>query len=267
MKKRGKILRDTSAGAGLLMIEGKQVPFTLEGMWQSEHVPRSGMTVEAQFDDSNTIVGLLPVPDTQLAREQSEAALSAARAKGGELANGIVARVGMTKLVGLALLAAAWFALNTVAVNVGPGYRTGLSFWKLLGVLNSPTGVLAGLNGAVDNAGVYGLFTVLALLAPAAPQFWRDRRAHLCALMPLLWMLLVAFLFYQSIGDVVSASRGAAASFGGAQAAEMVASMQQSLMHEAMRAVSLGMGFYLAVAVSIYFAVTGAIHYLAARAA
>ncbi|MES2014971.1 MAG: hypothetical protein V4484_00640 [Pseudomonadota bacterium] len=266
MKKRGKILRDTSAGAGLLMIEGKQMPFTLEGMWQSEHAPRIGMTVEVQFDDSDAITSLQPVPDTQLAREQSEAALNAARAKGGELASGIVARVGMPTLIGLAMLAAAWFVLNTVAVNVGPGFRTGLSFWKLLGALNSPAGALAGLNGASDGAGIYGLFTVLALLAPAAPQFWQDRRAHLGALMPLLWMLLVAFIAYQSIGDAVSASRGAAASFGGAQAAEMIASMQQNMMREAMRAISLGLGFYLAVATSLYFAVTGAIRYMAARA-
>jgi hypothetical protein len=267
MKKRGKILRDTSGGAGLLMIEGQQFPFTLEGMWRSEQAPRTGMTVEAQFEPDGTIAGLNPVSDAQLAREQSEVALAAARAKGGELASGLVARLGVPTLAALALLAAAWFGLNTVVVNVGPQFSLGLSFWKLLGVLNSPMGVMSGLNGAGAGAGLYGLFAMLALAAPAAPHVWGDRRAHLGALMPLAFMLLVAFLFYNGIGNAVGDARGAAASFGGAEAASMVAGMQQSMLREAMRAVSLGVGFYLACAASLYFAVTGAIKYLAARAA
>lgn len=267
MKKRGKILRDTSGGAGLLMIEGQQFPFTLEGMWQSEQAPRTGMTVEAQFADDGTIAGLAPVSDAQLAREQSELALAAARAKGGALASGLVARLGVPTLAALAALAAGWFALNTVVVNVGPQFSLGLSFWKLLGILNAPMGLLSSLNGGGGgSAGMYGLFAVLALLAPAAPHVWNDRRAHLGGLMPLVWMLFIAFMFYNGIGSAVSDARGAAASFGGAAAGDMVAGMQQSMLREAMRAISLGVGFYLALAASVYFAVTGAIKFLAARA-
>lgn len=266
MSKRGKILRDTSAGAGLLVIDGQQLPFALEGMWQSAEAPRTGMTVTAQLDEAGNIVTLAPVPDAQLAREQSQLMLEAARAKGGALAGGVVARLGMPMVIALALLAAAWFALNTVVVSVGPQFSIGLSLWKLLGVLNTPAGVMSGLNGAGGSAGLYGLAAVLALAAPAAPHFWKDRRAHLGALAPLLFMVLVALSFYQGIGSAMGEARAAAASFGGG-GGEMLAGLQQSMLREAMRAVSLGLGFYLAVAVSLYFAVKGFFNYLVARAA
>ena len=46
---RGRILRDTNSGPGLLAVNGKQYTFTLEDMWQSEVPPRPGMVVEVSF--------------------------------------------------------------------------------------------------------------------------------------------------------------------------------------------------------------------------
>ena len=36
MSKRGMALRDPYAGPGLLIVEGQQYPFVLEGVWGSE---------------------------------------------------------------------------------------------------------------------------------------------------------------------------------------------------------------------------------------
>ena len=47
----------------------------------------------------------------------------------------------------------------------------------------------------------------------------------------------------------------------------MISNMQQSMQREVLRAISIGVGLYLACAISLYFAVKGAIAYLAARAA
>lgn len=265
MKKRGKILRDTNAGPGLLMIEGKQYPFTLEGMWQSEHAPRTGMAVEVDFDQGGVISSIVSLPESQLAREQADLAFATAKAKGTELAGNIVARVGIPTLAGLGVLAGAWFVLNTVSVQVGPSYKVGLSFWKMLAVLNNPAGVLASFGGVSSGAGIYGFLAVLALMAPLAPQFWHDRRAHLGALMPLLLMLFVALMAYSGISSGVSEAQGAANGFGGAAAAQMVAEMQNSMAREALRAISLGVGFYLSLAASLYFAATGGIKFLAGR--
>ncbi len=43
MTKRGKILRDASAGPGLLSVYGQHYQFSREGMWRSEVPPAAGM--------------------------------------------------------------------------------------------------------------------------------------------------------------------------------------------------------------------------------
>jgi hypothetical protein len=248
------------------MIEGKQYPFTLEGMWQSERAPRTGMAVEVLVAEGDAISAIVPLPDSQVAREQADQALAAARAKGSELASGIVARVGLHTLAGLAALVAAWFVFNTVSVQVGPAFKVGLSFWQLLAVINSPMGLLAGLGATPSGAGVYGVLAVAALLAPLAPKFWNDRRANLGGLMPMLFMLFVAVVAYSGISSGMNDAQGAAGAFGGAAAAQMAAEMQSAMARAAMRAVTLGLGFYLALATSLYFAASGAIKFVAARA-
>ena len=66
MTRRGKILRDTSAGNGLVVVDGQQYPFMLEGTWRSEVPPAVGMTVDAEIKDAGQIVSLLVVQESQL---------------------------------------------------------------------------------------------------------------------------------------------------------------------------------------------------------
>ena len=49
MNHRGRILRDTNAGPGIVSLDGKQFSFTLETLWMSDIPPRPGMVVEASF--------------------------------------------------------------------------------------------------------------------------------------------------------------------------------------------------------------------------
>jgi len=265
-KKRGKILRDTSMGPGLLMIDGKQHLFTLEGLWQSDQAPRINMSVEAAFDEHGALAALVPLPDSQLAREQADLALAAAKARGGEMASSMVARFGVRTLAALALLAVAWFFLNTLSVQVSGSFKIGLTFWKLLAVLNSPSGVMAGFSGGDGSAGVYGLFAVLALAAPLAPELWKDRRAHLGGLAPLLFMLFIAFMFYQGVSSGMSEAQSAMGKFSDPSMAKMMNEARSAMVSAALGAISIGAGAYLALAASLYFAWQGAIKFLARRA-
>ena len=43
MRKRGKVLRSPHAGPGLLMVEGRQYPFSLESLWKSQGSPQPGL--------------------------------------------------------------------------------------------------------------------------------------------------------------------------------------------------------------------------------
>lgn len=56
--RHGVVLRDTSAGSGLLMVEGRQLPFHLEGLWRSPVAPKPDMAVEAEFDGEGALVAL-----------------------------------------------------------------------------------------------------------------------------------------------------------------------------------------------------------------
>ena len=50
MKKRGKVLRDTTLGPGLLIVEGQQYRFTLQGVWKSAAPPkRSAIAPESSL--------------------------------------------------------------------------------------------------------------------------------------------------------------------------------------------------------------------------
>src|SRR6202040_2176347 len=70
MKKRGKVLRDPRTGPGLLMIEGRQFWFCLEGIWKSEIPPKPGLTVDVKLDHAGRILAITAVSDSQLAEEE-----------------------------------------------------------------------------------------------------------------------------------------------------------------------------------------------------
>ena len=59
--KRGKILREPGAGAGLLIVEGQQFPFSLADMWHSPQPPKIGMIVEAEFNRDGKLVAIRAV--------------------------------------------------------------------------------------------------------------------------------------------------------------------------------------------------------------
>jgi hypothetical protein len=117
MKKRGKVLRDTNAGPGLLMVEGQQYPFSLEGVWKSEAPPKPGMVVDVEFDPAGKIIGIAAVLESQLAKEQAEVVLAAARKHGGALASTMVAKFGVPSLVAAGLLIVALFFLTGLSMQ------------------------------------------------------------------------------------------------------------------------------------------------------
>jgi hypothetical protein len=98
MKKRGKILRDPRAGRGLLMIEGRQYWFSLEGVWKSDVPPKPGLAVEVKFDHAGQIVAITAVPESQFADEPDRSA-GTAKAAGVKMLLKIAAKCGMPNLL------------------------------------------------------------------------------------------------------------------------------------------------------------------------
>lgn len=257
MAKRGKVLRDPNAGPGLLMVEGQQYPFALEGVWKSEIAPKPGQVVEVTFDTTTgQIAGITAVPESQLAKEQAEIAMKAATEKGGEIFGQIVAKVGMPNLVAGLVLFIAWFFLNAVVVTVPFGGKMEVTFWQVLGVLNA-SNILEVLGSNLHgSAGIYGLFAVVCLAGPFIQYFWKDKRAALGGVLPLVFMVIVWLMVQHSISNAM----------GPVPSGPMYADMQREAQAEMSKAISYGMGIYLAVLASLYFAGAGLKNYLAAKA-
>jgi len=100
MKKRGKILRDPRAGPGLLMIEGRQYWFCLEGDWKSAVAPKPGLAVDVKLDHAGQILAITAVSESGLAEEQGERFVKTATAAGGNILRKIAAKCGVPNLLG-----------------------------------------------------------------------------------------------------------------------------------------------------------------------
>jgi hypothetical protein len=99
MTKRGKVLRDPRTGPGLLMIEGRQYWFCLEGVWKSEIPPKPGLAVDVKLDTAGRILAITAVSDSQLAKEQAERSVDMGKAAGGKILRKIAAKCGMPNLL------------------------------------------------------------------------------------------------------------------------------------------------------------------------
>jgi len=254
MAKRGKALRDPYSGPGLLMVEGQQYQFSLDGVWKSEVPPKPGQIVEVELDTEGKVKAVSVVPDSQLTKEQAEAAMAVAREKGAILASGLVARFGARTLIAAGLLVVGWFFLSAVSVQIPFLGKLEFSFWQVLGFLNS-TNVLEAMDRrGSPSPGLYGFLACIAIAGPFVHHFWKDKRALLGGLLPLLFMLVVGLLLRSSIQSA----------FGGGAAGQL-AEMNNQLRDEALKAVSLGFGTYLSTLASLYFAASGAKQFLVSK--
>lgn len=173
MLQRGRILRDTSSGIGLISANGNQHEFKLEGMWKSDISPQQNMVVEFELDEAGKIASLSAVNETDLAKEQAEKAMLAVKEKGLSAINGISSSVSKPILIASATLLVSWFFLNTISLEI---YRNqiGISFWNLLGLANRSGGIeaLMSLAGGDNGKGLYGLLAIASLAGPFIYHFW-----------------------------------------------------------------------------------------------
>ena len=247
MIKRGKVLRDASAGPGLLAVDGQHYQFSMEGIWRSSVPPCAGMAVEVEFSSDAAIAGITQVGDSQVAMEQAEAMVRTTREKGGVLLSAAVARFGLPLLIATGLMLLSWLFLGAVSVQSLFG-KLSFTFWQVLGFLNADSpweGVMSGRGGA--SAGFYGFLALLSLAGPYVPHFWKDKRAGLAGVLPLAFMLAVGIMLRSSVHTAMGGTLDGA-----------LGDMQRQAQQEMMSAVSLGFGAYLSLLVSLYLAAMGA---------
>jgi len=255
MSKRGKVLRDTNSGPGLLIVDGQQYPFTLDGVWRSTELPKAGMTVDVDFDAQGAILGINAVSDSQIAKEQAGVALAAAKEKGAAVASVIVAKIGVPDLVALGVILIAWFFLTAVSVDLPFAGKMTFTFWQVLGFLNTDNLLDVLQSNGHPSAGVYGLLALICLAGPLVYHFWKDKRAVWGGVLPLLFMAIVGLMVRSSINKLM-----------GGAASGPLGDLQQQAQDEMMKAVSIGFGIWASALACIYFAGMAAKKFLSAKA-
>jgi hypothetical protein len=242
MAKRGKVLRDPLAGPGLLMAEGRQYQFILDGIWKSEMPAKPGLLVDLEFDAQGKISGITPVPDSQLAREQAERASVADKKASSRAAAGLVGPLGALHLVVVALLILSWFFLTAISVELPLTGTLELTFWQLLRYLGSGN-LLEAVQDQVSVSGSYVLLAVIAIAGPILQQFWKDRRAAVGGLLPLSFLFMVGALLRSNVGSLLANGVGGPHRQLDTQAAA-----------EFIKATSFGLGTYVSIVIGVYFA-------------
>ena len=65
MRARGKVLREPGVAPGLLMIDGQQFRFWLDGVWHSDLRPKPGLAVHVELNRELQVVGITVIPEGQ----------------------------------------------------------------------------------------------------------------------------------------------------------------------------------------------------------
>jgi hypothetical protein len=237
MKKRGKILRDAASGPGLLMLEGQQYHFSLEGVWKSDTLPKPGQVVDVELDADGKVRSITPVPDSQLAQETADAQTDAARTRHPYAS--FLNKIGPPRLAAAVVLAGAWFFLTTASVQVPFPGTMEFTLWQILRILHD--GRLPEMLDGRESPGpgLYGLAAIVALTGPFLHDFWNDKRALLGRLLPLAFLIATGIAFL----SIVPAQPGKPAD-----------------------TVSLGAGAHVSLVVCLYFALTSVRELFAPRA-
>jgi hypothetical protein len=239
MQKRGKVLRDAHAGApGLLIVEGRQYQFPLNEMWKSDIPLRPGLPVDLKFGSDGRISRVTAVPTPPPERDPLDG--SPPSTKTGVLALlAVVTTGGLSNCVAAGLLLIAWFFLTAVSLDLPLVGKLELTFFQVLGYLN--TGNLVPMLEREGNhpTGFYGVFAIVALAGPLVPYFWKDKRACLAGSLPFAFLLLVSFAIRSQLKGSVPAV--ADASYAGL-----------------INAMSLGVGAYVSFCASLYLALRSA---------
>lgn len=198
MTKRGKVLRDPYAGPGLVMAEGRQYPFAMEGVWRSDIPPRPGLVVDLELDQGGQVVAIHVVTELQLAREQAEAVSIRARTKG-NFAPSATPFSGISTVLATAVLALAGWFLTAFSIDSSLFGRLEFTFWQGLELLNRHTRAELLDQRDSSGAGLYGALAIAGLAAPFLHYVWKDRRAILAGVLPLLLAVVLGIGIYSAM--------------------------------------------------------------------
>jgi hypothetical protein len=174
--KRGKVLRAPHAGPGILIVEGRQYQFWLDGSWNSDVPPKRGLPVDIMFSAQGQIQEITVVSEALLERAHAERAKVARKTS----YTAFFEALGQNALplaAGLAL-PLSWMSLAAVSVTSPVSGRVDLTFWCILSLLNARGSSDLKQLCESSPAGTYGLLAVLCVIATLIGRLWRRKAVN-----------------------------------------------------------------------------------------
>lgn len=190
--KRGRILRDTGVGPGLLTVEGIQYTFQLEGMWRSEVPPRAGMAVDVVFDRTGAPATVCAVSEGQVAKEQTQPETPRMAVRE-ESAAAPRPRLGAATIVAECLMLACFFFLPNMEMG-NAWTRREINGWEAIGL--DPNTMMT------NNHGLLSLLAVLCLLAPLAVPFVKQAWSRWLDAAPFGFAVIAVMTIMTEIRDI-----------------------------------------------------------------
>jgi hypothetical protein len=242
MTKRGKVLRDTNVGPGLLTVEGKQYSFRPEGMWRSEVPPRPGMTVDVNFDTEGAPAEVFAVSESQIAKEHAQKAIDGALRHGGavrevfgaSVGGGLKRSMGPLTIAAEAIMLLSFFAFPNL--RIGGFVSRSLSGWDAIG-LDPQTQM-------TNDHGFFSLLAIICLLAPLSVPFLKQAWAKFLYIAPIGFLLMACVVVGSQLHSAASAAGNIGEELGGRAGREMAGQFGPTY--------SLAVGTYLVMICAIY---------------
>jgi hypothetical protein len=204
---RGTLIKVPDATPGLLLFNGRQYSFTLEGVWRSAVAPAPNQSVTVELDSAGALLSITVVDQQQIAKEKlaelSGVAQERGRAVAGQIQNGIgalAARMGAVTLGVAVLVWISWFLIH--AADFGGGGEGGASytFWTLIGTN------FADQVSVMDGGHARGWLRTIgfcALLAPFLVPFIRETWSRYLNAAPLAVVLLGWLVLHENMASTL----------------------------------------------------------------
>lgn len=274
---RGRILRDTQHGNGLVSCGGQQYEFEIQKHWRSDKVPALNMIVDVELSEAKELLSLQVVDEKALAKEQAEKLASELKNSTFTMWNKASNALGVEVIVSSLLIWFSWVFLSTLSIQVSSHHVINVSFWNLLALCNNSHGFGMAAVENISNlrylssaeSGLYGWIACMALLSPVVGVFWKDARAYLLYVLPLVLMAYVAISLYWNIHSGIESateSMNQMESYFSSRNSHYAENMMAKITKEFLSAVHLGVGLYIGMLASIVLAFTGLRKFLIAKA-
>jgi hypothetical protein len=255
--RRGTIIKVPSNTPGLLVVDGAQKSFVLEGVWRAAVAPSLNQVVDVEVDSAGTVVSVTAVDPQQIAKERLNQLGGAAQEQGKQAADlarkgigALAARMGKVSLGAAVALWIAWFFLPALKFSMFMG-ATSFTFWDVLGANVGQRGL------GVESHGLFALLGVAAIAAPFAAPFLRHPRARFLYAAPAAYFVLACLKIRWSIGSAANTAgqMGAATGLMTPELQKYIDDMTKTAVKAMMDAISVGFGTYVILAASIVLAV------------